>query len=102
MQVDFSKEFKQFDGKVIQESPDKPDAFTLRTASINGLMFKGEQEKLSGEEQMKRFDLSTLIYASTEPLDIASEQIVLIKEQIAKIYTPIIVGQAWKMLEGQL
>ena len=102
MQVDFSKEFKQFDGTVIPESQANPVPFTLKTASVNGLMFKGEQEKLSGEEQMKRFDLSTLIYASTEPVDLASEQVVLIKEQIAKIYTPIIVGQAWKMLEGQL
>ena len=102
MQVDFSKEFKQFDGKIIIETQENPVAFTLRTASINGLMFKGENEKLSGEEQMKRFDLSTLIYASTEPVDLASEQVVLIKEQIAKIYSPLIVGQVWKMLEGQL
>jgi hypothetical protein len=104
MLVDFSKEFKQFDGKVIPESPESPKNFTLRTAAINALMAPPAQGEppLSGKEQVKRFDLASAIYASTEPLELESEPITLIKAQIAKTYGPLITGQAWKMIEGKL
>jgi hypothetical protein len=102
--VDFSKEFKQFDGKVIPESPENPKNFTLRTAAINALLAPPQQGEppLIGTEQVKRYDLASAIYAAKEPLDLEAEQVALIKEQIAKTYGPLITGQAWKMIEGQL
>jgi hypothetical protein len=102
MQVDFSKVFKQFDGAEIPENPGSDKGFTLRAACVNSLMFLEQGEKLTGEEQIKRFDLATAIYACIEPLDLQAEQITLIKAQVTKTYGPIIVAQAWKMLEGQL
>ena len=100
MQVDFSKQFKNFDGTTIPEKAGEDKSFTLATASINAVM--NPEEKLSGEDSVKRLDLATAIYAATKPLELTSEQVSLIKAQIAKVYGPLIVGQAWKMLEGQL
>ena len=85
MQVDFSKTFKNFDGTVIPEAPDKPDGFPLRTACVNALMVPASQGEppLSGEEQVKRFDLATAIYAHKEPLELNAEQVALLKAQVA-------------------
>jgi len=44
--------------------------------------------------------LATRIYANPEELDLTIEEIAKIKQLIGKGYGPLIVGQAWDMLEG--
>jgi hypothetical protein len=107
MKIDFAQELKQLDGQILKAVPG-PDnkggqeAVTLKTVCTNALMATYEDERnLSGEEKLKRFDLASAIYAATEPLELVSEMVVLIKKLLAKAYGPLIVGQAWKMLEGQ-
>ena len=56
-------------------------------------------EKLSGEEKVKRFLLATKIYDSTDPINIGTKDIELLKDLIAKSYLPLIVGQAWLVLD---
>ena len=102
MQVDFNKVFKNLDGTDISEKPQSQEPFTLKTVAINAVLFQEKGEALNGQDSLKRFDLATAIYASKEPMDLDSGQIELIKQQIAKLYAPMIVGQSWKMLEGKL
>ncbi|MHB8071516.1 MAG: hypothetical protein ACYDHF_06155 [Candidatus Cryosericum sp.] len=109
MNVDFSQELKQLDGKPLQDKTASGkggpgfENVTLATVSLNALMAAYEDERgLSGEEKVKRFDLATAIYAATAPIDLPSELIALIKKLVAKGYGPLIVGQAWKMLEGKI
>ena len=102
MLVDFSKTFKNFDGTDIPETPESKEHFAIRAAAINALLYQEKGEVLSGQESLKRFDLATYIYSAAAPITLDSGQIELIKQQITKIYGPMIVGQSWKMLEGEL
>jgi hypothetical protein len=103
MKVEFNKDFRTIEGEIIPESTEKQDRpFTLKAAAINALL-NSNQETISGEESLKRYDLAVAINsANDEGLDLTAELVTLIKSQIAKTYSPLIVGQAWKMLEGKV
>jgi len=70
-------------------------------ATTEALLASYEDEKsLSGEEKASRYTLALAIHASVEPLDLKAEDVVLIKKLVAKGYGPLIVGQAWMLLES--
>lgn len=98
MLVNFESNLVDFDGKVIPNTSGQPA--TLQGVSLDALMasYQGE-EKLSGEEKMKRFLLAEKIHKGE--FDLAAEEIALLKALIGKAFTPIVVGQAWRMLEGK-
>lgn len=97
MKIDFDVKFKTFDGQDIAMR-DKPA--TLKDISVESLMGLLEEEKnLSGEEKLKRYELALKI-KDGGIIDISVEDIALIKKLTGKMFAPLIVGQAWKNLEG--
>jgi len=92
--------FVDFSENKIKDESGKP--FTLRTAAMSSLVATLEDEKgLSGEEKLKRFELAMKIKNHPDPIEVTSEDTSLIKKMIARVYTTLIVGQAWQMLEGK-
>jgi hypothetical protein len=91
---------KGFDQKAM-----KP--LTLRTVCVNSLLASesgssmGSQAQISGEEKVKRYELARRIHASTAPLDMTSEEIVLLKRMVQLTYVTLVVGQVWEMLENK-
>ena len=102
MKVDFSQIMCDLDGNILTEQPGNPEArpIALRTLAVNSLMAFGDDDKnMSGEEKVKRYDLAFMIHNSKdEPIEIAVEDVALIKKQVGRIYAPLLVGQAWKLL----
>jgi hypothetical protein len=99
MKVDFSRELTDLDNKPILTPEQKP--FTLGKACVDALMVGYEDEKgLSGEEKLKRYDLALAIHSAKNSLEIAAEQVVLLKKLVGKGYGPLVSGQVWKMLES--
>ena len=73
---------------------------TLRFIAVKALsMVYQDEQSLSGEEKFKRYDLAMKIKA--DPVDLEVEEISLIKKLIGKAYGPVIVWQAWNILEGK-
>jgi len=124
MKINFKYQFKKLDGKPMLERPEeledggkktkkKNPVFTLKTVCTTVLLGLDldqitcpqcrhqikTPEKLSGEEKVKRFLLATKIYDSTDPINIGTKDIELLKDLIAKSYLPLIVGQAWLVLD---
>ena len=95
MKINFNQPIKNIQGEEIKD-------LTLKTVSIEALLatFLDEQSLL-GEEKTKRYVLATKIYANPEELDLTVEEISKIKQLIGKGYGPLVVGQAWKILEGR-
>lgn len=111
MKVDFSLVLTSIKGTPIQmpemvkdkdgkEEEVKRD-FTLRDAAINGLLFMSEEDvkKLTGVEKIKRNNLADRIWGCKEPINLTSEERVLIKEQINKIYDVRVTAQSWLMID---
>jgi hypothetical protein len=99
MKVDFSQQIKGLDGVALKGEDGKE--LTLATVCTNAVLANFQDEaNLSGEEKVKRYDLALAIYSSTEPLDLKSEDVALIKKLVAKMFGALVVGQAFRMLEG--
>ena len=74
---------------------------TLATVAIRALVANYDDERnLPGEEKVKRWQLAMFIRSGRDEVDLATEEVALIKKLIAKAYGPLIVGQTWGMLEG--
>ena len=94
MKINFNQPIKNIQGEEIKD-------LTLKIISVEALLATfSDEQSLSGEEKAKRYVLATRIYANPEELDLTIEEIAKIKQLIGKGYGPLIVGQAWDMLEG--
>jgi len=95
MKIDFSKKLTNLDGSKIKEG------INLKTVCQNALMgaYKGE-EALEGDEKARRYDIAIKLNSSNE-LDLRVEDVKTIKEVIGKAFGPLIVGQAYKIIEGE-
>lgn len=109
MRVDFTQPFMQLlePEKVLRDGPDpapgqddERNPVTLKSIACNALMAMDPQAKMTGEEKVKRYDLATRVVKAESPETLEAEDIVLLKKVIGDGFGPIIVGQAFKMLEA--
>jgi hypothetical protein len=101
MKLDKNAGLQDFNGKPLNIADDKP--LTLGWLCLEVLQMTFEDEKgLSGEEKMKRFYLAHRISRNKAP-NLTTEETVLVKTLVAKVphWGPLIVGQAWELLEGK-
>ncbi len=101
MKVNFDYQFIDiFTGaKVNDDGSDKP--FTLGAASIRALMSRDPNAKHedSGEQKVKDFMLAQRIRGYGN-VYIVAEKAGRLKQRLAIFYGPMIVGQAWPLLDG--
>jgi len=89
-----------YDGEALMDNDGKGNAIeaTLRLAMINALINPVRDEL--GPEKFKKDELARRIYKSDE-IELSAEEISLIKKRIGEVFPTIVVGQCWRMLEGQ-
>jgi len=82
-----------------EQGSDGPVVATVAKACVTALTatLPGEGQ-LSGEEKFKRFLLAQRI-VGTPDLDLAAEDIVLLKRLIGTAYPPLVVGRVWEVLD---
>lgn len=99
MKIDFSKKFTNFNGEVLKDAASDKE-FTLRDVCIESLLSVDKDSNIDGVEKAKRYNLALEIYQGKRE-SLEAEDIVLLKQLVGKLYTPIIVGQALPLLEGE-
>lgn len=73
---------------------------TLKSVAVEALQLSfADEQQISGEEKVKRWVLATRIYANPENIDLTVGEIDLVKKLVGKAYGPLVVGQAWKILD---
>jgi hypothetical protein len=99
MKINFTRELKALSGEPLKEAPEVN--VTLGKITCQALLASHRDEKVDGEEQVKRWHLACRIQQADGPLEITVEQVALIKALISRSYdSAMIVGQAWELLEG--
>ena len=96
MRIDITQSLVGYNGEPVQNMAGV--AFTLRAACCEALTAAYPDEKLTGEEKVKRFELARLLYVEDEP-DVSVEDLALIKQLIGKGYGPVVVGPVWLLLD---
>ena len=100
MLVLLGKGILDLDGKAVNSLDGKPA--TVRGVVIEALLATfNDEAQLSGEEKLKRWELASKIKNSADPVELTVEEISLAKRLVGKAYGPLIVGQTWKVLEGE-
>ncbi|HET6494347.1 MAG TPA: hypothetical protein VFH61_03160 [Thermoleophilia bacterium] len=101
--VDLDYVFKNVYGHPIKEDQPDPDnadevvskELTLRAVSVNALLTN--EQGNDGDEKARRWRLAMQLHEGENELTIKEAS--LIKKQIGKNYSPIIVGQAYDLLD---
>ena len=83
---------KDESGKPVMELVD----VTLNKLAANALLHPAKDDK--GEDKARKYLLAVKCYAADE-IDLTPEEIVELKGCISLTYPPIVVGQAWKILD---
>ncbi len=100
MKVPFNTILKQFDGTPIKRQGSEA-TLILRDVAVESLLTVPRDEaQITGDEKAKRWFLASRVYANPA-IDLTVEDIALIKKMIGKAYGPLVVGQAWELLEGR-
>jgi len=99
MDVNFAQELKTLDGESISNGRGRQTT-TLKDVTIDALLATFQDEQgLPGNEKLERYKLALRV--SLAPVQtLNAEEISLIKKLIGKAFSPLIVGQAYLMLEG--
>lgn len=100
MKIDVTKTLTNLDGAVMKDMVDGEavDA-TLRMAMVNAILSPVEKE--SGMDKVKKFNLAERIHDAVDDVDLTVEEVSLIKERVGVVFSSLIVGQVWKLLEGK-
>jgi hypothetical protein len=76
------------------------DPMTLKDVMVNALNMTPQDERIDGKEKQKRYHLAGRIWMAGDEIDLTSDEVVLVKNLIAKVYaSALVVGQAWDMIE---
>lgn len=118
MEIDFNTVLKDLDDKDIKRNiysgdydaygnPVKTgdEILTLGMVCRDSLVnLTGDELKLPGDKKDDRYHLAGKIRKSEKeekPINLKSEDITLLKELIGVKYMPLIIGDAWKILDPQ-
>lgn len=99
MKINFAQEFKTFGGEALKDG--EGNVFNLKGVCATVLLGQAQNEKATGEEKMKRYDLAKKIWDAEGECDVKAEDITTLKKLVGESYLPLIVGQAFRMLEGE-
>lgn len=97
--VDFSAAIAGVDGKpmTLDNTPNSPPA-TLSMLAINALNFT--EQGIDATEKVRRFKLAVKISEAKGDTFLSPEDIVLLKKVVGLLYSPIVVGRAYELLEA--
>lgn len=96
--VDFGATINGLDGKPMQKD-DKTTLSLEEVATTALLSSYPDEQNLDGVEKNKRFWLAKKIHDQRKDPVLTADEIALIKRLIAKAYNPLVVGQAWTILD---
>lgn len=105
MLIDFTQVIKDQDDKPLQDfitqqtNGGKDITLTLGRAVSHALMAQDQGETISGEDKFHRGMLAFKVRDAVS-CDVKVEDVVLMKKQIAKLYSPIVVYRAFPMLDA--
>lgn len=116
MKIKLNHIFKMLDDKPVQNRKVEKDEkgedkvkmvdFTFRQACENALLIEpvnpltGRPAKpIDGSEKIRRYNLALQIHNAENEIDLPVDDIKLLKDLIAEVGSPLIVGQAWNILD---
>lgn len=98
MKINVTQVFKGFEKDImyLDEAEQKPR--TLQFTIIEAVLTP--KEKDTPQQKMDKYRIFQKIEKANKEIELTAEEITMIKQLIGESKPPLIVGQAWDMLEG--
>lgn len=98
MKIEINQVLKNLDG-----SPRFHDGneLTLKFVMIEALTLPLSHAQLSGIEKVRRATIATEIFKAENEIDLKMEDVVMIKDLIGVHFIPLIVKEAWEILNKE-
>lgn len=102
MKLDMKSQLVDLSGRgvnIADEGVEVP--YTLRRICVDALLAVDprKNDEVSGEEKLRRYLLATALMQEDEP-DLKPEDLTLLKRLIGHMYTPLVVGFSFNLLNG--
>lgn len=97
-EVNVAQKLYTLSGETLKQGGDE---ITLRDVLEAALLQTAPNQNLSSKDQVERFIKAQMIHGR-DWIQFTSDEIVLLKEQTAKLYAPLVTGQVALILEGEL
>jgi len=81
-----------------EELREKGEVVTLGKVLINGLLNPMDEP---GKKKAEKFELAIRIKMGGNEVEVTAEEVVLLKEVVGYGFTPLVVGQVYRILEGR-
>ena len=98
MKIDFSQVLCGLDGKPMTENDGS--AATLKSVTVMSLLAVYQDERPTGEEKFRRYDVAARVQASKDPVDVTEAEIKTIKDLVGKFFGPAVVGPVYLALSS--
>jgi len=98
MKLDVTRVLVNLDGKPIQ-SGDEP--LTLRDVLCNALLSSMPNKPIEAKVQVDQYEMALRI-RQEDVLTFSLKEAANFQELVARFYTPLITGQVWHILEGDM
>lgn len=97
MRIDLNHQMRSLDGDILKDQANKD--LTLRAIFIQSLLDPEQSRSLSGEEKLERHDFAVEIKATKRYYELNDNNVKKLKDLVGKVFTPLIVGQVWPILD---
>jgi hypothetical protein len=100
MKIDVTKLLTQYDGTPIKDRNHKGEMVDVevRQALISALIHPVETDKPI--DKFNKDVLARKIFGAENEVELTAEEAVLLKERVGEYYTPLVVGQLWRLLDS--
>jgi phosphoglycolate phosphatase-like HAD superfamily hydrolase len=96
---------KPVDLEALRKATGAATDFTLCSAATAALVARfPDEQNMAGEEHQRRYELAARIYSASRDglmTEVTAEDVALVKKLLARMYAPLVVGQACIMLETE-
>jgi hypothetical protein len=77
-----------------------PEGYTLRTVLTRCALHVARGKTPGAAEKLQAYALAKRIAMANAFIDLSAEEVAFLKEQAGAMWTPLVMGQVWEMLEA--
>ena len=99
MKIKLDQKIMSADGIKAISSQDTKCDLVLKDVCINAILHSEKDD--TEKQKYEAYELFVKLRDSQKEIELTVEEVVKLKKKIGVIYMPLILGQAWDMLEGK-
>jgi hypothetical protein len=99
MRYDLTVPLRDLNGVQLTDQAD-PVGYTLRSVLIRTALFIAPGKAPTATDKLSAYALAKRIATANHFIDLSAEQVLFLKDNAGALWTPLVMGQVWELLES--